>query len=87
MSAWRFKSPMTYWMWPAIRSAVGKRVAKDADRGKLTFPRLLGMRPVGSKQLRLIDGACAMIEIFGPRAEPLRALAKFVLAAEELANN
>jgi geranylgeranyl diphosphate synthase type II len=58
--------------------AVGKRVAKDADRGKLTFPRLLGSEVSRQRAAALIDDACAMIEIFGVRAEPLRALAKFV---------
>jgi geranylgeranyl diphosphate synthase type II len=58
--------------------AVGKRVAKDADRGKLTFPRLLGCEVSRQRAAALIDDACAMIEIFGVRAEPLRALAKFV---------
>lgn len=59
-------------------TAVGKRVAKDADHNKLTFPRLLGCEASREQAVRLTSEACAMIEIFGPRAEPLRALAKFV---------
>lgn len=59
-------------------TAVGKRVAKDADHNKLTFPRLLGCDASREQAVRLTDEACAMIEIFGPRAGPFRALAKFV---------
>jgi geranylgeranyl diphosphate synthase type II len=57
---------------------VGKRLAKDAHRGKLTFPGLLGCDDSRQQAVTLTDEACAMIEIFGPGAGPLRALAKFV---------
>jgi geranylgeranyl pyrophosphate synthase len=60
------------------QTAVGKRVAKDAAHGKLTFPRLIGCEASRERAARLIADACAKIEIFGDRAEPLRALAKFV---------
>jgi geranylgeranyl diphosphate synthase type II len=59
-------------------AAVGKRVAKDAGRGKQTFPQLLGVDESRRRAAKLIDEACAMIELFGPRAEPLRRLARFV---------
>jgi geranylgeranyl pyrophosphate synthase len=59
--------------------SVGKRVAKDADCGKLTFPGLLGVVESQRQAQKLVDGACAMIEIFGSSAEPLRQLAKFVV--------
>ncbi|HEX4412876.1 MAG TPA: farnesyl diphosphate synthase [Lacipirellulaceae bacterium] len=60
------------------QAAVGKRVAKDADRGKLTFPRLLGCDESRRRAAELVDEACAMIGIFGVRADQLRELAKFV---------
>jgi geranylgeranyl diphosphate synthase type II len=59
-------------------SDVGKRLAKDAERGKLTFPSLLGCEASREQVAKLIGEACAMIEVFGAKAEPLRALAKFV---------
>jgi geranylgeranyl diphosphate synthase, type II len=59
-------------------AAVGKRLTKDADGGKLTFPRLLGCEASRERATTLIDEACAMIEIFGPKGEPLKVLAKFV---------
>jgi geranylgeranyl diphosphate synthase type II len=62
--------------------AVGKRVAKDADCGKLTFPSLLGVDESRRRAKTLVDEACAMIELFGPRAKPLHALAQFVCSRE-----
>jgi geranylgeranyl diphosphate synthase type II len=62
------------------QSAVGKRLAKDTKRGKLTYPRFLGVEASGQRAAKLIDEACAMIEVFGPRADPLQTLAKFVYA-------
>jgi geranylgeranyl diphosphate synthase, type II len=59
-------------------SDVGKRLAKDAERGKLTFPSLLGCGASREQVAKLIGEACAMIEVFGAKAEPLQALAKFV---------
>lgn len=60
------------------QAAVGKRLAKDADHGKLTFPRLLGCEASRAQAATLVSEACAMIEIFGSNAEPLRDLANFV---------
>jgi geranylgeranyl diphosphate synthase type II len=61
-----------------IQAAVGKRVAKDAAHGKLTFPRLIGCEESRRRAERLVEDACAKIEIFGARGEALCALAKFV---------
>ncbi|MCC7474686.1 MAG: polyprenyl synthetase family protein [Pirellulales bacterium] len=65
------------------QEAVGKRVAKDSDRGKLTFPNLLGYEASRSEAAKLIDAACGMIEVFGPRARPLDALAKLIVSREK----
>ncbi len=65
------------------QSAVGKRVAKDAGHGKLTFPGLLGVDESRRRAEKLVDDACAMIEVFGPRAEPLCELARFVCWREK----
>jgi geranylgeranyl diphosphate synthase type II len=60
------------------QSAVGKRVAKDSDNGKLTFPALLGTDASRRRAAELIDEACDIIEVLGPTAQPLVALARFV---------
>jgi geranylgeranyl diphosphate synthase, type II len=64
------------------QAAVGKRVSKDASNGKLTFPGLLGIKESQRRAHELVDQACAMIEVFGPQAEPLRQLARFVCARD-----
>ena len=53
-------------------------VAKDADRGKLTFPKLLGVAESRRLAFALVDEAIAAVESFGPAGEPLRSLARFV---------
>jgi geranylgeranyl diphosphate synthase type II len=62
---------------------VGKRVEKDAGHGKLTFPGLLGIEESRRRAKKLVDEACAMIELFGPKAAQLRALAQFVAQREK----
>ena len=58
---------------------VGKRLQKDSEKGKATYPALLGVE--GSRELaaELIAQACAALDGFGQEAEPLRKLAQFVL--------
>ncbi|WP_442484690.1 polyprenyl synthetase family protein [Aeoliella sp. SH292] len=55
---------------------VGKRVGKDADRGKLTYTTLVGIE----ESRRLVEGlvaeAQAVLDVFGDVAEPLRMLAR-----------
>ncbi|MEX0612405.1 MAG: polyprenyl synthetase family protein [Pirellulales bacterium] len=60
------------------QTAVGKRLAKDARNGKLTFPGLTGVEESRRRAEKLVEDACAMIEVLGPKAEPLCALARFV---------
>ena len=58
---------------------VGKRVGKDIERGKLTFPGLLGVEAGRRRAERLVDEARAALAPLGPRAACLEALARFVL--------
>ena len=60
-------------------NAVGKRLAKDADHGKLTFPRLLGVEASRRNAEKLVEEACVMIEVFGEQGLKLRELAQAVL--------
>jgi geranylgeranyl diphosphate synthase type II len=60
-------------------AAMGKRVAKDTDRGKLTFPTLLGIDASHQRARQLIAEACTAVSCFGSRAQPLEALARYVL--------
>jgi geranylgeranyl diphosphate synthase, type II len=65
------------------QASVGKRVEKDAGHGKLTFPGLLGIDESRRRAKTLVDDACGMIEVFGPKAGQLRALAQFVAEREK----
>ena len=47
------------------QEAVGKRLAKDADRGKLTFPTVIGASSSRRTAEELVNEACAMIEVLG----------------------
>lgn len=61
------------------QAVVGKRVDKDAARGKVTYPQLLGVEASRMRAAELIDEACLAIETLGPAAQPLHDLARFVL--------
>jgi geranylgeranyl diphosphate synthase type II len=66
-----------------LQSTVGKRVAKDADRGKRTYPAVLGIEESRRRAQTLVDQACDMMEIFGNSGKSLRALAQFVCMREK----
>ena len=58
---------------------VGKRTHKDEDRGKATYPALLGIGESRRLAERLRRDAERALTIFDHRAEPLRRLANFVV--------
>jgi geranylgeranyl diphosphate synthase type II len=58
---------------------LGKRVGKDAEQGKLTFPGLLGIDQSVHQAEELIRAACQSLVPLGNRAEGLGALARYVL--------
>jgi len=60
----------------------GKRVQKDAARGKLTYPGLLGSAESRRHAAELTEQALAAIAPLGPGGEPLTALMRFVLARD-----
>ncbi len=57
---------------------VGKRVGKDYDRGKVTYPALLGVEESRRQAAVLIEQATAALAPFGERGKSLRELAEFV---------
>jgi len=58
---------------------VGKRLGKDAHRGTLTFPGLLGIEESQRRAERLIHEACEALRPLGAGAGNLDALARYVL--------
>ncbi len=57
----------------------GKRVGKDRERGKLTFPGLFGVEKSTARAEQLLREACEALAPFGPQAAGLEALARYVL--------
>ena len=61
-------------------AAMGKRVGKDADRGKLTFPTIVGIEQSRGRGRQLADEAVAAVGGFGGAADDLRALARWIIS-------
>jgi geranylgeranyl diphosphate synthase type II len=61
-------------------AALGKPVGSDARKKKATFPALLGLEESRRRATGLIDEAKQALRVFGDRAEPLAALADFVVS-------
>ena len=59
--------------------AMGKRVHKDSDRGKLTYPGLLGIEESARRAESLVAQAIQALEPLEPQAAGLQALALYVL--------
>lgn len=58
---------------------IGKSVRKDADRGKATYPTLLGLANSQSRARELVDQAIDALSDFGDAAEPLRVVANYII--------
>lgn len=66
---------------PAADTAtLGKTPGKDSANDKPTYPALLGLPAAKSYALELRDQAIAALSPWGESAEPLRALARFIVA-------
>jgi geranylgeranyl diphosphate synthase type II len=61
------------------QATLGKNTKKDAARGKLTFPGVLGIDESERRARSLVESACAAIAPFGSHAASLEALAHYVL--------
>lgn len=59
--------------------STGKRVGKDAARGKLTYPGLLGVQESRRQAGALAEEAFDLLATLGTMGEPLAALTRFVL--------
>jgi len=58
---------------------MGKAVRKDGDRGKLTYPGLLGETQSRERADTLVAEACHWIQPLGDAGQPLQMLARFVV--------
>ncbi|MFY9269469.1 MAG: polyprenyl synthetase family protein [Candidatus Manganitrophaceae bacterium] len=58
---------------------MGKSVGQDREKEKWTYPRLVGPERAKKEAEILVEKAIAEIEGFGPPAEPLRSLARYMI--------
>jgi geranylgeranyl diphosphate synthase type II len=63
----------------ATPEQLGKATNKDAAKGKVTYPTLIGMDASRREADRNLAAALRAVSTFGPEAEGLRALARFVV--------
>jgi geranylgeranyl diphosphate synthase type II len=59
---------------------LGKRVGKDADRGKLTFPTIVGLEPSRQRAWALASEATAAVAALGQPAAELARLARWIVS-------
>jgi len=67
----------------ADTATLGKRAGKDAGAGKSTLPAIVGVAEARRRAEALLAEALEGLAPLGPRAEALRALARFVLARKK----
>lgn len=58
----------------------GKNVGGDAKKEKVTYPSILGIEESKKRARELTDIALASVEGFGKKAEPLKEIAKYIVA-------
>ncbi|UCC32411.1 MAG: polyprenyl synthetase family protein [Phycisphaerales bacterium] len=58
---------------------LGKEVGKDAAANKQTFPQCVGIERSRTAAMEQAKAATAELDIFGPEADDLRALARYVV--------
>jgi geranylgeranyl diphosphate synthase, type II len=63
----------------APTAVTGKREHRDAEHGKSTYPSVLGVDGARAVAVELRDRALAALAPVGDAAEPLRAIARFVV--------
>lgn len=62
------------------KNIVGKQVRKDSAAGKSTYVSLLGLKEAQTQAHYLVEKAQQHLNIFDERADPLRALAQFIIS-------
>jgi geranylgeranyl diphosphate synthase type II len=60
-------------------ASLGKTAGKDVASNKATWPAVRGIPAAIADAQRLIDEAFAELAIFGERAEPLKAVARYLI--------
>jgi geranylgeranyl diphosphate synthase type II len=61
---------------------LGKSIGSDVSRKKATYPGLLGLEESKQRAKELEHRAIDALNLFGPKADPLREIARFVVSRE-----
>ena len=61
------------------QEVLGKDVGSDQARGKATYPALMGLEEAQRRAQELKDLAIEALDLFDLRAEPLRAIARYIV--------
>jgi geranylgeranyl diphosphate synthase type II len=62
--------------------SLGKSTGTDLSRGKATYPSLLGLEESKRRATELVELALESLKPYGPGADPLREIARFIIARE-----
>jgi len=63
----------------ATSEELGKTAGKDISAQKATYPRIWGLETSRNKAQALIEDAIAQLTIYGAEADPLRAIAQYII--------
>ena len=66
----------------ATDEQLGKTAGKDLEAQKATYPSLWGLNKSRLKARELVDSAIAQLSIYGAKAEPLRAVANYIVTRD-----
>ena len=58
---------------------MGKRAGADQEKGKMTYPAVLGLQKSKALQQELVEGAIQALREFDGRANPLRRIAQYII--------
>ncbi|HVP80760.1 MAG TPA: farnesyl diphosphate synthase [Thermodesulfobacteriota bacterium] len=61
---------------------MGKQTGTDLSKGKTTYPSVLGVEESKKRSKELVEIAVDALKQLGPEADPLREIARFIIARE-----
>lgn len=79
---WRRPSTLLASVAKCIEGLLGKPVGSDVENRKATYPSLYGIEKSKQMALQAVGDAVNALRVFGSEADPLRALARFVIDRE-----
>ena len=62
---------------------MGKGVGSDAEKGKITYPSVLGLNRSKEIQREMVESAIEALDPFDHRADPLRHIAQYIIARKK----